>query len=81
MKLVAPLYVLRHGETAWNTERRMQGLKDLPLTERGRRTDSREPASEDGHPGRLIEHDPRPSDVDRLGLLAIATKPSLDHGL
>ena len=36
MKLVAPLYVLRHGETAWNTERRMQGLKDSPLTERGR---------------------------------------------
>lgn len=36
MKLVAPLYMLRHGETAWNTERRMQGLKDSPLTERGR---------------------------------------------
>ncbi len=36
MRLVAPLYVLRHGETAWNTERRMQGLKDSPLTERGR---------------------------------------------
>jgi broad specificity phosphatase PhoE len=37
MKLVAPLYMLRHGETAWNTERRMQGTKDSPLTERGRR--------------------------------------------
>ncbi len=37
MKLVAPLYMLRHGETAWNTERRMQGMKDSPLTERGRR--------------------------------------------
>jgi probable phosphoglycerate mutase len=36
MTLVAPLYVLRHGETAWNTERRMQGTKDSALTERGR---------------------------------------------
>jgi broad specificity phosphatase PhoE len=36
MILTAPLYVLRHGETAWNTERRMQGNKDSPLTERGR---------------------------------------------
>lgn len=36
MKLVAPLYMLRHGETAWNTERRMQGMKDSDLTERGR---------------------------------------------
>jgi probable phosphoglycerate mutase len=36
MTLVAPLYMLRHGETAWNTERRMQGSKDSGLTERGR---------------------------------------------
>ena len=36
MSLTIPLYVLRHGETAWNTERRMQGLRDSDLTERGR---------------------------------------------
>jgi probable phosphoglycerate mutase len=36
MILSAPLYVLRHGETAWNTERRMQGTKDSALTARGR---------------------------------------------
>ena len=36
MTLAAPLYMLRHGETAWNTERRMQGTKDSALTERGR---------------------------------------------
>ncbi len=36
MKLAAPLYMLRHGETAWNTERRMQGSKDSDLTARGR---------------------------------------------
>jgi len=36
MKLTAPLYLLRHGETAWNTERRMQGTRNSDLTERGR---------------------------------------------
>ncbi len=37
MKLTAPLYMLRHGETAWNTERRMQGAKNSDLTAHGRR--------------------------------------------
>ena len=36
MKLTAPLYLLRHGETAWNLERRMQGSRDSDLTARGR---------------------------------------------
>lgn len=36
MRLTAPLYMLRHGETAWNTERRMQGTRNSDLTERGR---------------------------------------------
>jgi len=36
MKLIAPLYMLRHGETAWNIDRRMQGTKNSDLTERGR---------------------------------------------
>jgi probable phosphoglycerate mutase len=36
MSLIIPLYMLRHGETAWNTERRMQGLRDSKLTNRGR---------------------------------------------
>ncbi|HBC96571.1 MAG TPA: histidine phosphatase family protein [Clostridium sp.] len=29
------LYITRHGETVWNTEKRMQGRKDSPLTEEG----------------------------------------------
>lgn len=29
------LYLTRHGETQWNIERRLQGSKDSPLTERG----------------------------------------------
>lgn len=36
MTLASPLYLLRHGETAWNLDRRMQGSKDSALTERGR---------------------------------------------
>lgn len=36
MRLTSPLYVLRHGQTAWNTERRMQGAKNSDLTELGR---------------------------------------------
>lgn len=30
------LTLLRHGETDWNAERRMQGRSDIPLNERGR---------------------------------------------
>ena len=29
------LYILRHGETTWNAENRMQGELDSPLTEKG----------------------------------------------
>lgn len=29
------LYFVRHGETAWNVERRMQGQSDIPLNEFG----------------------------------------------
>ena len=28
-------YIVRHGETVWNTQGRMQGQKDSPLTENG----------------------------------------------
>lgn len=32
---MAQLILIRHGETLWNTERRMQGQLDSPLTPRG----------------------------------------------
>ena len=30
------LYVVRHGETIWNNERKVQGITDIPLTDKGR---------------------------------------------
>ncbi len=29
------LYIIRHGQTVWNKENRLQGWKDAPLTEKG----------------------------------------------
>jgi len=29
------LYVVRHGQTIWNVERKVQGISDIPLTEKG----------------------------------------------
>ncbi len=31
----AKLYLVRHGETEWNREDKMQGVKDSPLTDKG----------------------------------------------
>jgi len=33
----AEIYLLRHGETSWNLEGRLQGRQDSPLTDFGRR--------------------------------------------
>lgn len=38
------IYYLRHGETAWNAEKRLQGTLDIPLNDLGRRQ-----ASQAGH--------------------------------
>jgi len=35
-KIETKLYLVRHGETIWNIDSRMQGHKNSPLTEKGR---------------------------------------------
>ncbi|ADM08921.1 phosphoglycerate mutase [Parvularcula bermudensis HTCC2503] len=48
------LYLVRHGETVWNRERRMQGQADSPLTKLGR-------AQAETHADLLARHE-----VDRI---------------
>jgi len=35
-KAAHPLVFIRHGETAWNAEGRLQGQRDIPLNDKGR---------------------------------------------
>ncbi|WP_245443357.1 MULTISPECIES: histidine phosphatase family protein [Labrys] len=53
------LYFMRHGETDWNAEARLQGQQDIPLNEAGRRQ-----AAEAGH--RLAEILPEPDGLPWL---------------
>lgn len=75
------ILLLRHGETRWNVERRFQGRKDSPLTERGRRQAAamaglvRDLVTRDPHPGwRLVSsplgraHDTARTVADAVGL-------------
>ena len=49
------IYYIRHGETSWNAEGRLQGTLDIPLNELGRR----QAASAGGILDRLLAHDGR----------------------
>src|SRR6266704_5824371 len=36
-RTVPTIYYIRHGETSWNAEGRLQGTRDVPLNDLGRR--------------------------------------------
>lgn len=35
-KMKTDIYMIRHGETSWNRERRLQGHSDIPLSDKGK---------------------------------------------
>ncbi|MBR0795455.1 histidine phosphatase family protein [Bradyrhizobium jicamae] len=43
---VPTIYYIRHGETSWNAEARLQGVQDIALNERGR--------AQAAHAGRIL---------------------------
>ncbi len=48
------IYLIRHGQTEWNLEKRLQGGKDSPLTELGRRQAEAVASSLKKHPPVLL---------------------------
>src|SRR2546425_11684902 len=49
-KLPSRLFLVRHGESTWNFERRVQGQHDPPLSKRGRQQARELAARLGGHP-------------------------------
>src|SRR5437868_5329919 len=49
-KLPSRLFLVRHGESTWNWERRVQGQHDPPLSKRGRQQARELAAKLAGHP-------------------------------
>jgi broad specificity phosphatase PhoE len=54
------LYYIRHGETDWNVEGRLQGRQDIPLNARGR--------AQAGHCGAVLRDLFARDDIDPAGL-------------
>ena len=74
------IYFVRHGETTWNLEGRMQGHLDAPLTARGLREAHRDGAAlrnliEDDEPYALVFSPPRPpSGAPTLATVAVRVR-------
>jgi probable phosphoglycerate mutase len=68
---VPTLYFVRHGETDWNLEGRLQGQKDIPLNDLGRVQ-----AEEAGR--RLAALVPQPEDLDYVCSPMLRTRETME---
>jgi broad specificity phosphatase PhoE len=66
------IYFVRHGETDWNAEARLQGQKDIPLNDLGRVQ-----AEEAGR--RLRELAERPADLDYVASPLSRTRETMER--
>jgi broad specificity phosphatase PhoE len=76
-------YILRHGETVWNVEGRMQSHLDSPLTERGRTQALRQGAilREAGVEGLPVHSSPSGRVAETVALALPNARPVLDQRL
>lgn len=65
------VYIVRHGQTAWNVEYRLQGQADIPLDEEGRRQ-----ASANGR--HLAELIPDPAAFDFVASPMLRTRTTME---
>jgi hypothetical protein len=69
------IYYIRHGETSWNAEGRLQGTRDIPLNELGRRQ-----AAQAGRPQRVHERPVWRSGWNVQVVISIALRPPTVSG-
>ncbi len=69
--LRSTIYFIRHGETDWNAEARLQGQCDVPLNDLGRVQ-----AEEVG--ARLLRLVPRPDDLDYVASPLVRTRETME---
>ena len=64
------IYYVRHGETAWNAEGRLQGAQDVPLNQLGRR--------QAAHAGNILEGLFARDGRDKSSLVFVASALMID---
>ena len=75
----SPIYLVRHGETVWNAEGRMQGWQDSPLTSRGKaqaQTSARRLASLPTLPSPRVISSPLGRAISTANIVLEALRPS-----